>query len=433
MFSLVGILKGLLIQNEVDRTKQFQIEVSPSATTGTKTTLQAAQTVNTTIVLPNGSTTLVGTDNSQTLTNKTFDADLNTISNIDDNEIKALAGIDATKIADGSVSNAEFQALNGASGTLVSTNAVQTLTNKTIDADSNTLLNIDDNEIRALAGIDATKIADGSVSNAEFQALNGVTGTIVSENGTQTLTNKTIDADLNTISNIEDADIKVSANIARNKLASGSANHVIINDGSGVLSSEAQLAITRGGSGQSTANAALNAFLPSQATHSGEFLTTDGSNASWASTGGGAVGDIELYVDSLNGHASTFSDVPRFSNSRKNTLGAYATYTDSATNGATVTIAASGVGLWQVQFSYFKAGAVPNLGIAVNGTNSSIVGMTYANGKRAITSTGSAANLGQVSTVLYLYNGDVVQPVTDQTTNAATSDNIIFSMIYLGA
>lgn len=49
---------------------------------------------------------------SQTLTNKTIDADLNTISNIDNNEIKALAGIDATKIADGSVSNTEFQYIN---------------------------------------------------------------------------------------------------------------------------------------------------------------------------------------------------------------------------------------------------------------------------------------------------------------------------------
>ena len=41
------------------------------------------------------------------------------------------------------------------------------------------------------------------------------------------------------------------------------------------------LAIERGGSGQATANAALNAFLPSQTIHSGKFLTTDGTNTSW--------------------------------------------------------------------------------------------------------------------------------------------------------
>lgn len=44
-----------------------------------------------------------------------------------------------------------------------------------------------------------------------------------------------------------------------------------------------QLSIARGGSGQATANTALNAFLPSQATFSGKFLQTDGTNTSWAS------------------------------------------------------------------------------------------------------------------------------------------------------
>lgn len=50
---------------------------------------------------------------SATVTNKTIDADFNTISNIDNNEIKALAGIDATKIANGTVNNTEYQYLDG--------------------------------------------------------------------------------------------------------------------------------------------------------------------------------------------------------------------------------------------------------------------------------------------------------------------------------
>lgn len=41
--------------------------------------------------------------------------------------------------------------------------------------------------------------------------------------------------------------------------------------------------ITSGGTGQTTANAALNAFLPTQTSNSGKFLTTDGSNTSWGS------------------------------------------------------------------------------------------------------------------------------------------------------
>lgn len=39
--------------------------------------------------------------------------------------------------------------------------------------------------------------------------------------------------------------------------------------------------ITKGGTGQTTAQAAIDALLPSQSGNSGEFLTTDGSNASW--------------------------------------------------------------------------------------------------------------------------------------------------------
>jgi hypothetical protein len=75
--------------------------------------------------------------------------------------------------------------------------------------------------------------------------------TLVGADTTNTLTNKTIDADGtgNSISNIENADIKAAAAIARSKLASGTASHVLINDGSGVMSSEATLAKSRGGAG----------------------------------------------------------------------------------------------------------------------------------------------------------------------------------------
>ena len=47
------------------------------------------------------------------------------------------------------------------------------------------------------------------------------------------------------------------------------------------------LPIANGGTGQTTANAALNALLPSQATHSGKYLTTNGTDASWATVAGG--------------------------------------------------------------------------------------------------------------------------------------------------
>lgn len=52
----------------------------------------------------------------------------------------------------------------------------------------------------------------------------------------QTLTNKTIDADLNTITNIENADIKAAAAIAVNKLAATTASRALVSDGSGFIS-----------------------------------------------------------------------------------------------------------------------------------------------------------------------------------------------------
>lgn len=46
---------------------------------------------------------------------------------------------------------------------------------------------------------------------------------------------------------IVDADVSAGAVIGRSKLATGGVDHVLINDGSGIMSSEAQLALARGG------------------------------------------------------------------------------------------------------------------------------------------------------------------------------------------
>jgi hypothetical protein len=48
------------------------------------------------------------------------------------------------------------------------------------------------------------------------------------------------------------------------------------------------LPIASGGTGQTTANTAFNALAPTQTANSGKYLTTDGSNTSWASIVSGA-------------------------------------------------------------------------------------------------------------------------------------------------
>ena len=48
------------------------------------------------------------------------------------------------------------------------------------------------------------------------------------------------------------------------------------------------LPILRGGTGQTTSTLAFNALVPSQTGNAGEYLTTDGTNTSWAPVSGGS-------------------------------------------------------------------------------------------------------------------------------------------------
>jgi hypothetical protein len=54
------------------------------------------------------------------------------------------------------------------------------------------------------------------------------------------------------------------------------------------------LPIANGGTGQTTANAAFNALVPSQTGNNGKYLTTDGSNTSWATNPLGTVTSVDV-------------------------------------------------------------------------------------------------------------------------------------------
>lgn len=83
-------------------------------------------------------------------------------------------------------------------------------------------------------------------SSGKINYHNGTTASpVLTEAHSASVTNKTIDADQNTLSNIDNADIKAAAAIDRSKLASGTANRVAVNNGSGVLSDAAAITASR--------------------------------------------------------------------------------------------------------------------------------------------------------------------------------------------
>lgn len=101
-------------------------------------------------------------------------------------------------------------------------------------------ITIDGVDISVLAASVTTDIAALATHIADT-TTHGTTGDIVGTSDTQILTNKTIDADLNTLSNIENADIKTGAAITRAKLANGTAYRILANNSSGVISENAAI------------------------------------------------------------------------------------------------------------------------------------------------------------------------------------------------
>lgn len=175
--------------------------------------------------------------------------------------------------------NNKLEVYNTQVDAIVTELGASTLSNKTFD----------NTTIMTLKDVNFTLQDDGDTTKQLKFQLSGITTattrtltvpdastTIVGTDATQTLTNKTIDASLNTISNITNTNISASAAIARTKIASGTANHVIINDVSGVLSSEANLAISRGGTNSGTALGGFNNLSP--LTTKGDVLTHDATN-----------------------------------------------------------------------------------------------------------------------------------------------------------
>ena len=132
------------VQDNSDATKQVKLEVSGISTGTTRT-----------ITLPDASTTLVGTDTTQTLTNKTLTSPA----------ITTPTGIVKADVGLGNVDNTSDDTKNSATATL---------TNKTISGSDNTLSNIPQSAVTSLTtDLAAKEVAANKGQAGGYASLDG--------------------------------------------------------------------------------------------------------------------------------------------------------------------------------------------------------------------------------------------------------------------
>ena len=160
---------NLTIQDDGDNTKQAEFQASSISTSTTRT-----------YTFPDESGTLSLTSGTQTISNKTID-NSNSITVKDTNFTLQDDG-DTSKQADFELSGlttstTRSYTLPDISDTLTTNTASQTLTNKTIDADNNTVSNLE----------------HGNEVDNPTSGVHGVTGNVVGTSDSQTLSSKTLD------------------------------------------------------------------------------------------------------------------------------------------------------------------------------------------------------------------------------------------------
>lgn len=195
------------------------------------------------------------------------------------------------------------------------------------------------------------------------------------------------------------------------------------------------LSIAGGGTGQVTAQAAIDALLPSQGGNSGKVLGTNGTTSSWVSSGAPSVTGNMVYVEFGTGHGSTNTKIRTFGHLADNSGSTYITYVSNATNGDSFTIATGGAGLYMVCYGDWRSGAVAQAAITVNDsamTTNASTPLTFAQGKRMIfVSTSNSLQTGGCWAG-DLADADIVR-AHDDGANSATDGRSYFSIVRLGS
>ena len=282
------------ISDGTDFNKGIRFRSSGSAASAV-TLLDAVATAGRVVTLPDANTTLVGRDTTDTLTNKTLTSPIMT---------SPALGTPASGI------------MTNVTGTAAGLTAGNVTTNANLTGAVTSVGN-------------ATSL--GSFTSANLSAA------VTDETGTGSLvfaTSPTLVTPL--------LGTPTSGNFSTGTFTWPTFNQNTTGTAAGLSTT---LAITSGGTGQITANAAFNALAPSQTGNSGKYLTTDGTDTSWATNPLGTVTSVggtgTVSGISLSGTVTTsgnltlggtldLSSPPAIGNTAANT-GAFTTLAASST------------------------------------------------------------------------------------------------------
>jgi hypothetical protein len=197
---------------------------------------------------------------------------------------------------------------------------------------------------------DAAALTSGTLPTGRMPALTGDV-TTTAGNVATTIANNAITSAKIADGTIVDADIsgvagsKISGNIT------GNAANVT-----------GTVAIANGGTGQITANAGLNALLPTQTSQAGKVLQTDGTNATWQTPAGG--GSSTLY-SARTSQVTVSTSAPSYINVASIVLEAGKTYNIET---AAITIRTGGATTATTYRWHYTGNATTQIGMDMNGS-----------------------------------------------------------------